>query len=210
VKKLGLIASLLAALALALPATAAAGQGGHKREAKRCKAAASKAGGNRRGKCVSKQAKMKRRAVRRAVKACREERAEDVVAFRAKYGDVVASRNAESRPRHAFDNCVDEKVEDAIAAFEDAVKECKSELRADPAAFAKKYGRNHNLRNALGKCVSSHVRAEEESEDAGESDGEPESEEGEEADDGEAGEDEPGHVPDDAPGYGPEDNPSTD
>ncbi len=32
---------------------------------------------------------------------------------------------------------------------------CKAERTADPAAFQKKYGTNHNGRNAFGKCVSS-------------------------------------------------------
>ena len=38
---------------------------------------------------------------------------------------------------------------------DNAAKTCKAELKSMGAeAFAKKYGTNHNLRNAFGKCVS--------------------------------------------------------
>ena len=40
----------------------------------------------------------------------------------------------------------------------DAVKNCKAERTADPAAFAAKYGTNKNGKNALGKCVSQTER----------------------------------------------------
>jgi hypothetical protein len=39
-------------------------------------------------------------------------------------------------------------------------KACKTEgLSTSVEAFAKRYGTNHNLRNAFGKCVSSKARA---------------------------------------------------
>ena len=40
------------------------------------------------------------------------------------------------------------------AIHSDAVKACKAEREANPAAFAEKYGTNKNGKNALGKCVS--------------------------------------------------------
>lgn len=41
------------------------------------------------------------------------------------------------------------------AATSNAAQACKAELKAlGPAAFEKKWGSNHNLRNAMGKCVS--------------------------------------------------------
>jgi hypothetical protein len=152
-RKLALIFSLIAALAL--PATSVAHDGqGHKTGSKGCQVVASKKG----GKCLSKKAKLM--AKRAAVRACREERAEDVAAFRAKYGDVVTSENGESKPRHAFRNCVKQNVQETIAEFKNAAKECAAELLADTDAFFDKYGTNHNKRNAFGKCVSSHVQAE--------------------------------------------------
>jgi Ni/Co efflux regulator RcnB len=39
-----------------------------------------------------------------------------------------------------------------------AAKECKAERADDPAAFQKKYGTNHNGRNAFGKCVSQKAK----------------------------------------------------
>ena len=36
-------------------------------------------------------------------------------------------------------------------------KTCKAEEAKDPAAFADKYGTNHNKKNAFGKCVSAHA-----------------------------------------------------
>jgi hypothetical protein len=41
-----------------------------------------------------------------------------------------------------------------------AAQQCKAELKAlGKAAFEKKYGSNHNLRNAMGKCVSAKAHA---------------------------------------------------
>jgi hypothetical protein len=46
-----------------------------------------------------------------------------------------------------------------VAADVNAAKTCKAERDADPAAFAEKYGTNHNKRNAFGKCVSGQKQA---------------------------------------------------
>ena len=99
-----------------------------------------------------------------AAKACKAERASlGVEAFNKKYGTNHNLKNA-------FGKCVsgkskgkkddkdekdekdeDEKDEDSGAA----AKACKAELASIGVdAFAKKYGTNHNLKNAFGKCVS--------------------------------------------------------
>ena len=91
-----------------------------------------------------------------AEKACNAERNSlGVEAFAKKYGTNHNKRNA-------FGKCVsgkskgmkddkDEKDEDSGAA----AKACKAERASiGLEAFAKKYGTNHNLKNAFGKCVS--------------------------------------------------------
>ena len=40
-----------------------------------------------------------------------------------------------------------------------AAKACKAERTTDPDAFREKYGTNRNKRNAFGKCVSTHAKA---------------------------------------------------
>jgi hypothetical protein len=49
-----------------------------------------------------------------------------------------------------------------VAEFRNAAKECKAERAEDPEAFREAYGTNENGRNALGKCVSTHLREDEE------------------------------------------------
>ncbi len=97
-----------------------------------------------------------------AEKACKAERnSVGVEAFSKKYGTNHNKRNA-------FGKCVsgkskdkkdekdekeekDEKDEDSGAA----AKACRAERASiGVEAFAKKYGTNHNLKNAFGKCVS--------------------------------------------------------
>jgi hypothetical protein len=36
---------------------------------------------------------------------------------------------------------------------------CRTERATDPAAFKTKYGKNHNQKNAFGKCVSAKAKA---------------------------------------------------
>ena len=47
----------------------------------------------------------------------------------------------------------------AQSADDKAAKACKAERAAGAEAFAKKYGTNHNLKNAFGKCVSAKSKA---------------------------------------------------
>jgi hypothetical protein len=89
-------------------------------------------------------------------KACVAEKKADKGAFKALYGD------------HAMRDCKKgEPVEPTVSEFKNAAKECKAEREADAEAF-QTHGSNHNGRNALGKCVSSHVKH---SDDEGEDDG---------------------------------------
>jgi hypothetical protein len=115
------------------------------------------------GKCVSKQEKAqdaaRDEAKDNAPATCRAEREADPAAFAEKYGTGKGKKNA-------FGKCVSQTARaDAQAAIEEhdedvvaAAKECKAERKADPDAFAEKYGTNENNRNAFGKCVSQHVR----------------------------------------------------
>jgi hypothetical protein len=95
-----------------------------------------------------------------AAKACKAERASlGVEAFNKKYGTNHNLKNA-------FGKCVsgkskgkkddkDEKDEDENEDSGAAAKACKTERSSIGVdAFAKKYGTNHNLKNAFGKCVS--------------------------------------------------------
>lgn len=99
------------------------------------------------------------RAEKNAAKLCMAERtAMGVDAFQKKYG---TSKNL----RNAFGKCVsskskddkDEKADDDDKNEQSsgAAKACKTERSSMGAeAFVKKYGTNHNLKNASGKCVS--------------------------------------------------------
>jgi hypothetical protein len=103
-----------------------------------------------------------------AAKTCKAERQSmGVEAFAKKYGTNHNLRNA-------FGKCVsskskddkDEEDEDEKDEDDDdkgeksggAAKACKAERAAGAEAFAKKYGTNHNLKDAFGKCVSSKAK----------------------------------------------------
>ena len=96
-----------------------------------------------------------------ATKCKAERQSMGVEAFQKKYGTNHNLRNA-------FGKCVsskskdnkDEKDEDDEKGEKGeqssgAAKACKAERASmGVEAFAKKYGTNHNLKNAFGKCVS--------------------------------------------------------
>jgi opacity protein-like surface antigen len=115
------------------------------------------------GKCVSRQTRSQDAALQEARQnapaACREERDRDPAAFAAKYGTNRGKTNA-------FGKCVSQTAkaesQETIEANDDATinaaKACKAERRADPDAFAQRYGTNANKRNAFGKCVSQQVK----------------------------------------------------
>jgi hypothetical protein len=120
------------------------------------------------GACVSQkapEAKAERKAAKtNASRECREERGDteaERAAFRAKYG-------ANANDKNAFGKCVSQKAQAKRAAqdakdAEDAAERrsaaeaCDTErgdTDASRKAFAEKYGKNANDKNAFGKCVS--------------------------------------------------------
>jgi hypothetical protein len=115
------------------------------------------------GKCVSKRAsatdKAAEQAHTNAAQSCQAERSADPAAFSTKYGTGKNGKNA-------FGKCVSalasqktaSTVKAEVKADVNAAKACKTERKADPQAFADKYGTNHNKRNAFGKCVSSQKK----------------------------------------------------
>jgi hypothetical protein len=85
----------------------------------------------------------------RAVQAkqCAAMKKADKAAFKATFG------------KHAMRKCIKEQpIDPTVSEFKNAAKECKAERAEDPDAFRETYGSNPNGRNALGKCVSSHVK----------------------------------------------------
>jgi hypothetical protein len=180
-KRIGLTFALVAALAV--PATAAAHDRPDRENAGRhCKALggddvdvlrrAFGAGHLRaaRRRCRSERARLKGRLLVRAIRECRAERAQDPVAFEEKYAPVEAARDEageeqsegrDERRLSAFVRCVRQKYGELRETFSNAAEECKAERAEDRVAFRAKYGTNRNRRNALGKCVSEHVRADE-------------------------------------------------
>jgi hypothetical protein len=122
------------------------------------------------GKCVSKRANAtdaaSTEAKQNASQECKTEEAADPAAFAAKYGTGKKGANAHGK-------CVSQKakaettatVKDEVKAETNAAKTCKTERKADPQAFADKYGTNQNKRNAFGKCVSKTAKAQQQSDD---------------------------------------------
>ena len=116
------------------------------------------------GKCVSKRThattEVVKEAQRNASKECTAEETADPAAFTKKYGTGKHGANAHGK-------CVSQKaksqaakaVDDEVDADVSAAKACKTERKADPAAFKQKYGTNKNKRNAFGKCVSKLAKA---------------------------------------------------
>ena len=96
-----------------------------------------------------------------AAKQCKAERERiGAQAFKTKYGTNKNKANAFGKcvSGKSKDKAKDEKDDDKDEADKDdsaATKACRAERASmGVEAFAKKYGTNHNLRNAFGKCVS--------------------------------------------------------
>jgi hypothetical protein len=110
------------------------------------------------GKCVSQNAKNAQNAVENASKACTAEQTADPAAFAKKYGSN-GKPGSEGAAKNAFGKCVSNSthasVVAAAAAAPSAAKSCKADRKADPAAFATKYGKGAN---AFGKCVAAHAK----------------------------------------------------
>jgi hypothetical protein len=87
-----------------------------------------------------------------AAKFCKALRSDmGVTTFKQTFGTNKKKSNA-------YGKCVSKHAKTLDEVHSDAVKNCKAERTADPAAFAAKYGTNKNGKNALGKCVSQTER----------------------------------------------------
>jgi hypothetical protein len=158
--------------ALALPAGAMAGptETDRKNAAKECRAEqgttdatkqafADKYGTNANdanafGKCVSTRARdeeAERKAARKAAKRACQPR---------KRGKGHAYGRCVKRKQKAFERKADREDRREIKSEQNASRTC-SEERAQMGddAFAEKYGKNRNKRNAFGKCVSEKARS---------------------------------------------------
>ena len=96
--------------------------------------------------------------LKNAAKECKAAREADPQGFHEQYGTNHNGQNA-------FGKCVSGKVKhevnEDVAEFKNAAKECKAARDADPEGFHQQYGTNHNGRNALGKCISGKVKHQE-------------------------------------------------
>ena len=108
------------------------------------------------GKCVSKMSKAQQGDQSSAAKACKTEQQANTAAFAAKYGTNNNGKNANGKCVSSKSTEADEKRTDATVS---AAKQCKTERKADPAAFKETYGTNKNKSNAFGKCVSAKAKA---------------------------------------------------
>jgi len=115
------------------------------------------------GKCVSRQAKSQDANDANAAKRCKAER--DDPNFAAAHGGKTFAQfyGTNKNGKNAFGKCVSHKSDEATDQQQEkrlnAARGCRTEQRADPAAFKAKYGTNHNKSNAFGKCVSKAVHA---------------------------------------------------
>ena len=105
------------------------------------------------GKCVSGKAKAAHTAVQNAAQQCAAEQSADPAAFAAKYGTTGKSKGTD---KNAMGKCVSGKVHATVTTttqtFVKAAKSCKTDMKANAAAFVSKWG--GKKANAFGKCVS--------------------------------------------------------
>jgi hypothetical protein len=168
----GVLALLLAAVAVTASAAFAAQGDQGKSPAQVCKtelttlgAANFKAlyspggsGANAMGKCVSKHAHAAAVNQMNAAKACKAEMAMPEAAFRTAHNGMSFAEfyGKNKNDRNAYGKCVSSKAKTANEQQEaktmKAAKACKAERAADKAAFTAKYG---GKASAFGKCVSS-------------------------------------------------------
>jgi hypothetical protein len=172
----GVLALLLAAVAVTASAAAFAAQGDQgKSPAQVCKtelatlgAANFKAlyapggsGANAMGKCVSKHAHAAAVNQMNAAKACKAEMAMPEATFRAAHNGMSFAEfyGKNKNDKNAYGKCVSSKAKTANEQQEaktmKAAKACKAERAADKAAFTAKYG---GKASAFGKCVSSKTK----------------------------------------------------
>jgi len=115
------------------------------------------------GKCVSKLAGEEAEDRDEASQACTAER--DDANFAASHGGKTFTQFYGTGPKgaNAFGKCVSSQAKAASTeeqqATVNAAKQCRTEQKADPAAFKTKYGTNASKSNAFGKCVSAKAKA---------------------------------------------------
>jgi hypothetical protein len=128
------------------------------------------------GACVAAQGKVTAQSTANAAKACKAEQADAGFAaahggktFAEFYGANDKAKGA-GADKNAYGKCVSAKAKEGVAAQQsaqlNAAKQCKAQ-RADAGfaaahggkTFAQYYGKNGNLRNAFGKCVSTLAKA---------------------------------------------------
>jgi hypothetical protein len=165
--------ALLAALAVPVAAAAKPDDSDRRAAHKECKQLRGKTRATREGfratyqsmsRCVRQKAaeeEAERKEARtNAAQECKAERKSlGPDAFAEKYGENRNGKNAygkcvSTRARQHKDEMDDEDRANA-AEHRNAAKRCAAERREmGDEAFAEKYGKNHNGRNAFGKCVS--------------------------------------------------------
>jgi hypothetical protein len=183
VKRITTIGCVLAA-ALVVPviASAALSPTDYKNSSKFCKALRADMGAslfkttygtnhnhsNAHGKCVSKYVKLEDQVHAFARSECKTEQAADPTGFAERFGsDQGGSNNnhpnSNGSDKNALGKCTSQKARAQEVKKQDqivsAARDCRgerSDLGAD--AFRAKYGKNHNDRNAFGKCVSQKVK----------------------------------------------------
>ncbi|HVE69665.1 MAG TPA: hypothetical protein VNB64_13905 [Solirubrobacteraceae bacterium] len=115
------------------------------------------------GKCVAKHARAEDANTANAARQCRAERND--ANFAATHGGKTFAQfyGTNANGRNAFGKCVSAKSAQATdqqqTARINAARKCRTEQRADAAAFRTTYGTNANRSNAFGRCVSKHARA---------------------------------------------------
>jgi hypothetical protein len=169
VKRMILLVTAAAALALPLAALAEATPNASSLASQTC-AALKKADGvqfaatygsnatksNAFGKCVSGNTPAAKTTIANSAKACAAEAAADQAAFLKKYGSNGKS-SGDGALKNAMGKCVSSAVKQAqdahARAITTAAESCKAAWKADPVAFVAKYG--GKKANAYGKCVAS-------------------------------------------------------
>jgi len=87
-----------------------------------------------------------------ASELCKQQRRTiGMAAFRALYAPA-------GTPKAAMDACLASQKSIIGIAAKNAAMDCKAEQAQDATAFAAKYGKNENDKNALGKCVSAKTK----------------------------------------------------
>lgn len=115
------------------------------------------------GMCVSKLTRADQQNTSTASSACKTEQGD--ANFAASHNNETFAQvyGTNHNGRDAFGRCVSQKAQAAAQTQQqttiNAARACRTEQKADPAAFKTKYGTNANKSNAFGKCVSQKAHA---------------------------------------------------